>query len=149
MEPFRGIGGHIVKSMIRRDTMKKSILALAIISIVSFAAADAYAWGWGWGHHRGNGYHHGYGQYGHHGSGNLEFMKEELNLSDSQIEKIIRIDSEYRAKYFKNRNNYDKLEALRIEHRKAVEKVLTESQRDRLNRYNGYGGMRGYNRFGY
>jgi Spy/CpxP family protein refolding chaperone len=129
--------------------MKKSILALAIISMISFAAADAYAWGWGWGHHRGYGYHHGYGQYGHHGFGNLEFMKEELNLSDSQIEKIIKIDSEYRAKYFENRYNYDKLESLRIEHQKAIENVLTKSQREKLNRYNGYGGMRGYDRFGY
>jgi Spy/CpxP family protein refolding chaperone len=130
--------------------MKKILLAIAMVSIVSFAAADLYAWERGRGWHMGPRYHQGYGPgFGHHGFGYLEFMKEEIGLTDQQIEKIMTIDSEYRLKYFKNRGNYDKFEALRIEHRKAVDNVLTESQKKKLSDYNRNWNRRGYEGYGH
>jgi Spy/CpxP family protein refolding chaperone len=121
--------------------MKKFILSIAMISIVSLAAADLYAWGWGHGWNRGPQYHHGYGY--------LEFMKQEIGLTDKQIENITKIDAEYRAEYFKNRGSYDKLEALRIQHRKAVDNVLTEPQRKKLSDYYGNWNRRGYKGYGH
>ncbi len=130
--------------------MKKIILSIAMISIVSLAAADLYAWGWGRGWHRGPQYHHGYGPgFGHHGYRHLEFMKEEIGLTDKQIENIIKIDAKYRAEYFKNRGSYDKIEALRVEHRKAVDNVLTEPQRKKLSDYYGNWNRRGYKGYGH
>jgi hypothetical protein len=144
--------------------MKKGLLALAVFTILGFASTDLLAWGGGpgWcygpgGYGYGSGYNRGYGSgyNGFRGYGHLEFLKERIGLSDAQIQKIIRIDADFRAKYFENRNDYDKLNALRIEHRKAVEGVLTDAQRKKLDDYYrnwqgpGYLGNYGYCPWGY
>jgi len=128
--------------------MKKSIIAIAVISVLSLGGAYLYAraqgqdgclgYGPGWGH--GSGYMHGHGR----GYGHLYFLKDELGLSEAQVDKIAKIDSEFHYKYFKDRDSRDKNDALRAEHRKAVESVLTPAQKkkwDELvkNRDRGYG----------
>ncbi len=132
--------------------MKKSIIAVAILSILSLGGASVYAWGWGPGSCRGQGPGWGQGPAGGHGHGfsRLYFMKDYLGLSEEQLDKIAKIDSEYRYQYFKNRNTSDKFDALRSEHRKAVESVLTDTQKkkwdefykNRANRGYGYGPRR-------
>ncbi|HPR48442.1 MAG TPA: hypothetical protein PK341_10710 [Spirochaetota bacterium] len=63
--------------------------------------------------------------------GHLDRMQYFLDLSDAQVEKIFKIDQEYREKYFKNRNSYETVEKLREDHRKAVQDVLTDKQKER------------------
>ncbi len=132
--------------------MKKSIIAIAVVSVLSLGGAYLYArspysggcygYGPGWGH--GPGYMHGPG-WGHgRGFGHLEFMREELGLSEAQAEKIAKIDSEFRYKYFKERDNFNKIEALRTEHRKAVEGVLTPEQKKKWDELFNNRDRRGY-----
>ncbi|PKL37747.1 MAG: hypothetical protein CVV44_15515 [Spirochaetae bacterium HGW-Spirochaetae-1] len=120
--------------------MKKQIILTSILLSMILAAPGAFAHGWGRGHHDGrNGFGYGNGIHmGYHGFGRLEAMKEELNLTDTQVKQVFDLGTQYREKYFENRKNYDKLAELRIEHRKAVEKVLTTEQRDAFNA-RGYG----------
>ena len=134
--------------------MKKALLALAIASIIGLGGSELFAWGGGpgWGG-RGYcdvpGYGRGYGYRGggFHGMHNLEFLKEEIGLTESQIKKIITIDSEYRLKYFENRDSYSKINALRDEHRKAIDNVLTDEQKKKLDEYfNDRGSDRYYHR---
>lgn len=118
--------------------MKKWLITLALGSIFAFSANSLYAWGGngnGWCRGgNGQGYHMGYGGQGY---GHLVFLKEEVGLSEEQVDKVIKIDSEFNAKYYKNRGDYDKIEALRTEHRKAVEAVLTPDQKKKLDEFNG------------
>jgi len=97
---------------------------------------SAYDSRWrGWGRRHG---HHHMGDYYGHGYGlgccsglyeNPGTMKKELSLEDDQVEKIRDIDSQYRALYYKNRGNYDRIDSLRLEHREAIEKILSPEQR--------------------
>jgi hypothetical protein len=64
----------------------------------------------------------------------LDRMQYYLGLSDAQVEKIFRVDQDYREKYFKNRNSYEAVEKLRGEHRKAIEDVLSDVQKERFNK---------------
>ncbi len=110
--------------------MKKGILTLAVSTIISLTVADAFSQGYG----RGGGRRGpGPGFNGGCGSGKYLFLKEELGLTDKQVEKIFRIDSEFREKYFKNRNNRTRILEIRVEHRKAIEKVLTKEQKEKFN----------------
>lgn len=127
--------------------MKKTLFALAIASLIGLASSELMAWGGGpgWGGGRGGcygpGYGPGYGRgYGYENRGfkgirHLDFLKEEIGLSDEQITKIIKIDADYRAKYFTNRNDYAKINQLRTEHRKEFENVLTNDQKKKLDEY--------------
>jgi hypothetical protein len=117
--------------------MKKSIIAIAILSILSLGGASLYAWGWGPGSCRGQGPGWGQGPGGGHGHGfsRLIFMKDYLGLSEEQLDKIAKIDSEYRYQYFKNRNTPEKFDALRTEHKKAVESVLTDIQKKKWDEF--------------
>jgi len=117
---------------------KKIFVSAAAFSVLILTAVSLLAWGPDrGGYHHGDGYHHGYGQ------GNIEHQKKNLNLSDKQVEKIIKIDSEYRTKYYKNRENFDKIEQLRIEHRKEFQSVLTDTQRKKQNNYSRNNSRRG------
>jgi hypothetical protein len=81
-------------------------------------------------------YGHRYGMgYGAGCFDDVDSMRQGINPTDEQLKQIADIDSLYRKKYYKNRDNYDKIEQLRIEHREAIEKVLSKSQRDKYNRY--------------
>lgn len=138
--------------------MSKRILFILTAGILAAASIQVFAQGWGPGYGRGwmhNGYgyghgwmHNGYGPgYIHGGYGNIDFLKAELNLTDQQTEKIVKLESEFRNQYYKNRYDGDKIAALRENHRKEIEKVLTDEQKkkfDALNSeaYRGYG--RGY-----
>jgi Spy/CpxP family protein refolding chaperone len=137
--------------MKRQTKIKTSLLALAAIAIVSFAVNEAYSQGWGRGGcwNSGPGYGPRYGRghgpgYHGYGFGRMDAMKAELGLTDKQVEQIFKIGTEYRNKYFENRNNFDKITELRTEHRKAIENVLTKEQKEKFNRY-GYG----YGRYGW
>ncbi len=132
MEPFgimEGLTGKFLEYEARMKKMKKGILTLAVITFISLTAADAFSQGYGRGGRRGPG--PGFG--GGCGTGKYLFLKEELGLSDKQVEKIFRIDTEFREKYFKNRNNRTKIMELRVEHRKAIEEVLTKEQKEKFN----------------
>lgn len=115
--------------------MKNGIFSLAVIVLISLTAADAFSQGYGRGGKRGYGpgYCNGPGYGGGYGFGRLEFLKEELGLSEKQVEKIFRIGTEFREKYFKNRNNRTKILELRVEQRKAIESVLTKEQKEKFN----------------
>ncbi len=86
-----------------------------------------------------------------------DYMKENLALSDDQVKKIDDTDAKYRDLYYKNRDDYNKIDSLRIEHRKEIEKILTPEQRkkfsdsyDRRWRGWGYDGSRmGHGMMGY
>jgi Spy/CpxP family protein refolding chaperone len=115
--------------------MKKSIIAVAVVSVLSLSGAFLYAkaqnpdgcTGYGPGGDHGSYYMHGPGR--GRGYGHLYYMKDQLGLSEDQADKIAKIDSEFHYKYFKDRNNQEKINALRTEHRKAVESVLTPAQK--------------------
>ncbi len=71
------------------------------------------------GHHRGGGMH---------GLNRMQYM---LGLSDSQVKKIFDIRSSYREKFFDNRRNAIKQEALRKEMWQKIRNVLTKEQQKR------------------
>ncbi|MBN2038672.1 MAG: hypothetical protein JW864_01425 [Spirochaetes bacterium] len=123
--------------------MKKALLALAVITALGAGSAELFARSGGGpgrggrGTCDGQGYAQGQGQRGggFHGIRNLEFLKDEIGLSDDQIKKIITIDSEYRLKYYENRNSITKINSLRNEHKSAVDNVFTAEQKKKLDEY--------------
>jgi len=104
-----------------KQQILKTALALAVL-IFAVSASDLYAWRGG---RKGGPCYsrQGYPMFRH-----LQMMKVELGLSDKQVEKIFAINQEYRKKYFQNRGNPEQILKLRLEHRKAVESVLTKEQ---------------------
>lgn len=92
--------------------------------------------------------HKGHGQMGDAKPRGAMMMNNYLNLTDEQAEKIHKINMDFHHKMFKNRKNVAELEKLREEHRKEVEKVLTEEQLKKLkdfrNHHPGYGGEFGH-----
>lgn len=131
--------------------MKKSLTALTIAAVVALAGTSPLmARGWGGGHH-GSGMYGGpgigMGQHFHH----IDRMQYFLGLSDEQADKIYKIDRDYSDRYYQNRKNYDAIEKLREEHKKAILKVLTKEQKEKWedfieNRNDRYerGNRRGY-----
>ena len=126
--------------------MKKSLITLAVLSMLSLGAASLYAWGWGPGNCQGQGpgWGRGPGWGQGYGFGRIYFMKDYLGLSEDQMDKIAKLDSDYRYQYFKNRNNPDKIEALRTEQRKAFESVLTDVQKKKWDEFQKNRAGRGY-----
>ncbi len=61
-----------------------------------------------------------------------EYMKKDLKLSDEQAKKIADIDSRFRDLYKQNKKNYSKIDELRIEHKKAIEDVLSPEQKKKF-----------------
>lgn len=126
--------------------MKK--LIIYFIPVILFSLTSAYGMGRSsgdydyWGHGFGMGY----------GSGCYDdraYMMRDLGINKDQADKIADIDTKYRELYYKNRGDYDKINELRQEHRKAIDEVLNDSQRNRYertyeNRWGGWG--RGYGR---
>jgi len=121
----------------------------------------ANRWG-GWGpkfrrRHMGDYYGHGYGMgFGSGCYNNSDAMMQNLGLSSEQVKKIDGIDVKYRDMYFRNRGDYKKIESFRLEHRKAIEKVLTPEQRKKYSeaydyRWRGWGpgGMMGPGMMGF
>jgi Spy/CpxP family protein refolding chaperone len=116
---------------------------------------DIYSKRWGaWGHgygrrHMGNYYGHGYGM--GFGSGcwnSRESMTDYLKLTPDQSDKILEIDKNYSELYYRNRDDFNKIDDLRVKHRKEIEKVLTPEQREKFsqvydNRWRGWGHMGG------
>ena len=124
--------------------MKKSIMFISVPILTSllviFAAASGTAekpMGKGMGKDRGCQMQMKCrcGGCGFHELKKLEMMQKELGLSDEQVEKIFNIGTEYRDKYFKNRKDQDKIKELMTEHKKAVEAVLDEKQKEKFNSF--------------
>ncbi len=123
--------------------MKKILAAIAIGSVMILGTASAYAWGGnGKGCCQGGGA--GYGMGNQMGYGHVYYLKERAGLSDEQVEKIFKIDSDYRLKYYQNREKSDKLNTLRTEHKKAVEGVLSADQKKKLDEFYKDRGNRNY-----
>lgn len=108
-------------------------------------------WGQGYGRrHMGEYYGNGYGM--GYGSGcweSRDSMTDFLKLSSSQADKISGIDKNYRDQYYKNRDDFNKIDGLRVNHRKEIEKVLTPEQKEKFsevydNRWRGRGHMGGF-----
>lgn len=125
-------------------TIKKTFSALAVLLIMAFAgsellARDGYQRGKGRGYH-GNCGGPGYGRYHH-----LDFLQKEIGLTDAQVEKIIRLDADYRIKYHRNRKSPDKLRSLRDQYQKDFDKILTKKQKEKIKKFRTDGnGRRGY-----
>jgi Spy/CpxP family protein refolding chaperone len=110
--------------------MKKTLLVLTIAVVTAFAGTStlmARGWGGGYGGGICGGPGAGMGQSFHH----IDRMQYFLGLSDEQADKIYKIDREYQDKYYQNRKNYDAIENLREEHRKAILNVLTKEQKEK------------------
>jgi Spy/CpxP family protein refolding chaperone len=133
--------------------MNKKILFSALLLATILASGSAFAQGWG--RNGDDGYGRRCGRAGN-GSGYrgefgwIDAMKAELGLSEQQVKQIFDLGTQYREKSFENRNNLNKLDELRVEHRKAVENVLTKEQLEKYNKIqndNGrcswFGGCRG------
>ncbi len=116
--------------------IKKFSLAIAITALIGLGGSELLARGYGYGHGDCGG--PGYGHYHH-----MDFLQRELGLSNTQIEKIIRLDAEYRIKFHRNRNSSDKVSALRDQHRRDFEQILTKKQQNQFKRF------RNVNRRGY
>jgi len=88
---------------------------------------------WGRGHGRNHmGYYYGHGYGMGYGAGCYEdraLISKDLGLSDKQTKKIADIDSKYRTRYYENRGHPEKIDSLRTEHRKEIEKQLTDKQK--------------------
>lgn len=112
-----------------------------------------------WGHaygrrNMGDYYGHGYGMgFGSGCWGSRDSMTEYLKLSPDQADKISAIDNKYRDLYYQNRNDFNKIDSLRVNHRKEIGDVLTPEQKKQFseiydNRWRGRGhmgrGMMGY-----
>ncbi len=110
--------------------MKAFKITLAVLVLATFGVATAIAQGGRYGH-RGSGYHDGQRSDGYHhrGSNRILWMKDYLKLSDNQVEKIIKINSDYRIKYYRSRNNRNAYLKLREDHRKTVTAVFTAKQK--------------------
>lgn len=130
--------------MKKNNILIAGIFTLALVTGAAFGIQSLSAHGWG-----GPGYGHSYGyhygpMHGNMGYGNIEFMREELGLTDSQVKDLARITDEFRKNRFENRRDYEKSAQLWVEHRKAIEKILTKEQRDKLEKINEtYGWHRG------
>jgi hypothetical protein len=133
--------------------MNKKIFFITLLAASVLYATGAYAQGWGMmnrgydddsyrGRGCGSGWNNSRGY--RDGYNNLDAMKAELGLSEQQTKQIFDLGTQYREKYFENRNNPGKLEDLRVEHRKAIENVLTKDQQEKYNRI-----QNGYGRFGW
>ena len=116
----RSKGGNIIK---------KLILVTTLAAAMAMGGTSLYARGWGGG---GWGYHHGYGMGYGMGAGNIDYLQDELKLTNKHVEQIIKIDADYRVKFYQNRDNYDKIVTLRQEHRKAVYNVLNDEQKKKF-----------------
>lgn len=114
--------------------MKKSLTALTIAAVVALAGTSPLmARGWGGGQNNGICDGHGMGmvQPFHH----IDRMQYFLGLSDAQADKIYKVDSEYRDKYYQNRKNQDAIQKLREEHKNARLNVLTKEQKEKWNNF--------------
>ncbi len=110
-------------------------------------------WGQGYGRrHMGEYYGNGYGL--GFGSGcwdSRNSMTDFLGLSSDQADKISSIDKNYRELYYTNRDDFNKIDALRTNHRKEIETVLNSEQKNKFseaydNRWRGRGHMKGFGR---
>ena len=100
--------------------MKKTLIVLGVIAAVALVTTAVFAYGRGW-----------------QGGGCLGFgngpMMRSLDLTDDQQQKMFALSQEFRQKMFDSRNDPSKFSALRDEHRKAVESILTDEQKAKLN----------------
>lgn len=108
---------------------------LAVLAAVSIAIAGSTLWAKDGCPMKGGPSGGPYHSFGMSSPEHLEFLQQRLGLTDAQVEKIFKIGTEYREKYFKTRKNADGLKALRDEHRKAIEQVLTEKQREEFRKF--------------
>lgn len=95
--------------------MKKLLAISAAVAAVAILSTGLYARGMGGGYCGGPGAGYGMG----FGPG---MMYEDLNLTDEQLDKIHKLNMEYREKAWKERDT----------HRKAIEKILTPEQKKKL-----------------
>jgi len=90
--------------MKKNNILIAGIFTLAVVTGAAFGMQSLSAHGWGG---PGYGYHYG-PMHGNMGYGNIEFMREELGLTDSQVKDLARITDEFREKRFENRRDYEK-----------------------------------------
>lgn len=148
-----------------KNTTRRTFLAVAALAAVmtlSVAGLEARPWG-GPGNggdcprysRGGNGAGYGRHHRGHRRGGRMYFLKEELKLSDAQVEKIFDINNEFRKKAFKLREkaSYETMGKLHDSRMKAIENVLNSTQKKKFKELHenrpgrrGYGSGPGYGR---
>jgi Spy/CpxP family protein refolding chaperone len=69
----------------------------------------------------------------------LNALQKGLKLTDEQVNQIFEIGTRYRALYFENRGNTEKLKQLNQEHRAEVDKVYTPAQKEELKKFHKQG----------
>ena len=116
--------------------MKKSIAALVSIMVLTLAAGSYLQ-----AQHKGHGAGDGRGPGMCEGREcpmmnqmlprHLGYLKEELNLTDDQIEKTLNLNAQYMFKVYKERENRDRVDALRKERRAEFQKLLTPEQNEK------------------
>lgn len=100
--------------------MKRTLIVLGVIAAVALVSGAVFAYGKGW------------NSFGCRGFGNSPMMRS-LDLTEDQQQKMFTLSQEFRQKMFDSRNDPSKFSALRDEHRKAVESILTDEQKSKLN----------------
>ena len=64
----------------------------------------------------------------------INAMQKRIQLTDEQAVKIYEINKSYLEKYFQNRADKEKMKTLSKEHRAAFQGVLTDEQKQKMNR---------------
>lgn len=126
--------------------MKKLLLGLIISAVALFAAGELMARGGGFGGGPGygcGGCGGGPGFGGVPGYGKNSYMKKELGITEKQEQQMFDIGTKYRQKFFENRNDLNKIQALHEEKRKEMESVLTKEQNEKLKKLQDQRGNRG------
>ena len=124
MEPFIKRAGLTNKNKEER-LMKKTIFT-ALSLVLSLAVLPLYAEKGGKGNGDGK---RGHKMGMHQSFMRLNMMQDKLGLTDSQVDRMYKIEKDYTEKSYQNRNNPDKIKALRDEQRKEMENVLTSEQK--------------------
>ncbi|HNX60749.1 MAG TPA: hypothetical protein PKK43_16725 [Spirochaetota bacterium] len=115
--------------------MKKTLIVLGVIAAVALVSGAVFAYGKSW------------SGFGCRGFGNGPMMRS-LDLTEDQQKKMFSLSQEFRQKMFDSRNDPSKFSTLRDEHRKAVESVLTDEQKAKLNSFRNSPRGYGYGRCG-
>ena len=120
MEPFIKIAGLTKK---KEDRFMKKTILIALSLILSLAVLPLSAQKGGKGDCDGKRGH------GMHDSNHFNKMKEKLNLTDDQVNKMEKIKKDYMEKFQQNKGNADKMKELKGQCHQEMENVLTPEQK--------------------
>jgi Spy/CpxP family protein refolding chaperone len=112
--------------------LKNGITAVAIAAVLAFAGSELSAQKNQDRPRDGKGTAMNCPQGGGQSAFHLNRMQEHLGLTDQQVDKIFKIETEYRQKFYDNRKNPEKTAALRDAQKAEIDKVLTDEQKKKI-----------------